>query len=488
MDTTLLGFIAYLIVVLVIGFVASKRNKTNEDWLLGGRSLNGYLLAFSERASGESAWLLLGLPAAAMSVGLGESWTAIGSVTGIMVSWIFVAEKLRSASRDYGALTLPELLSAQYSNCRIILLVGALVSMFFYTFYVSSGFAAAGTILNATFGMEKETGIIIGALVVLTYTILGGFVAVVWTDMIQALLMVTTLVILPVAAIMEMGGMSVFLSKFSALGTTEITSWTNGKSGMSALLFVLAGVSWGFGYVGQPHLLTRFMAMPSSEEVKKGFRVAASWVLPAFGGAVFMGLIATVAFSPEQLNAAGILGEGANSDKLMPFFAKYYVPAWLAGILICGAIAAMMSTADTQLLVISSAVCEDIYHKTLRQEPGEATLLKISRLMTSVVCFCAFYLAYTSQEIIFQMVSYAWGGLGSTFGPLVILSLYWKGLNRQGVIAGLLFGSLGTILWKNTALQAIAPERFSIFLLNFVVVIAISLLTSSPGQNNKVEN
>ncbi|MBT3784527.1 sodium/proline symporter [bacterium] len=482
MDATLIGFIAYLVVVLVIGFVASSRNKTNEDWLLGGRSINGYLLAFSERASGESAWLLLGLPAAALTVGLGEAWTALGSVIGILCSWIFISEKIRAASANCGALTLPELLSSMFSNCRIILLLGALVSMFFYTFYVSSGFAAAGTILNATFGMEKGTGIMIGAAVVLTYTILGGFVAVVWTDMIQAILMVATLVILPVAAIMEMGGVGVFLDRFSALTSTEITSWTHGETGVGALLFILAGASWGFGYVGQPHLLTRFMAMPSREDVRKGFRIASAWVVPAFGGAVLLGLIAIVAFTPEQLTEAGILGEGANSDKLMPFFAKYYVPAWLAGILICGAIAAMMSTADTQLLVVSSAVCEDIYHKTLRQEPGEAKLLLISRVMTTVVCLCAFYLAYTSQEIIFQMVSYAWGGLGSTFGPLVVLSLYWKSLTRNGVIAGLLFGSLGTILWKNTAWQAVAPERFSIFLLNFLVIIAVSLLTRDRQQ------
>lgn len=477
MDTTLIGFIAYLIVVLGIGLVASKKNKTNEDWLLGGRSLNGYLLAFSERASGESAWLLLGLPAAALSVGVGESWTAVGSITGILISWFFVAEKLRSKAENCGALTLPEFLSNQFSNCRIILLLGALVSIFFYTLYVSSGFAAAGTILNATFGMERSSGVILGASVVLIYTILGGFVAVVWTDFIQALLMVATLVILPVAAIYDMGGLNLFMDKLMSLEASELVSFSKGKVGLEGFLFIMAGLSWGFGYVGQPHLLTRFMAMPSAKDVRKGLRVAIAWVFPAFVGAILIGLIALVSFSPEQLSLAGITGEGSNSDRLMPFFAKTYLPAWLAGILICGAIAAMMSTADTQLLVISSAVCQDLYHRVLKKNPPEQKLLRISRIITILVCSVAFYLAYTSDKIIFAMVSYAWGGLGSTFGPIVILTLYWKGITRNGVIAGLTFGSIGTILWTNTYLQDLVPERFSIFLLNFLVIYLVSALS-----------
>lgn len=478
MDTTFLGFVAYLILVLGIGLIASRKNKTNEDWLLGGRSLNGYLLAFSERASGESAWLLLGLPAAALSVGIGESWTAIGSIAGILISWFLVAEKLRSKATECGALTLPEFLSNQFSDCRVILLLGALVSIFFYTFYVSSGFAAAGTILSATFGIEKSSGVILGASVVLVYTILGGFVAVVWTDLIQAIMMVATLVILPIAAISEMGGLSVFLERLTSLESAELISITQGKLGLEGFLFVMAGLSWGFGYVGQPHLLTRFIAMPSAGDVRKGLKVAIGWVFPAFFGALLIGLIALVSFSPEQLLTAGISGEGGNPDKLMPFFAKSFVPAWLAGILICGAIAAMMSTADTQLLVISSAVCQDIYHKVLRKSPAEKELLKISRLMTVVVCAVAFYLAYTSDEIIFAMVSYAWGGLGSTFGPIVLLTLYWKGVNRNGIIAGLIFGSIGTILWKSIYLQAYVPERFSIFILNFLVIYLVSTLTT----------
>ena len=482
MNATSIGFIIYLLFVLIIGAWASRRNSSNEDYLLGGKRLNGWFLAFSERASGESAWLLLGLPAAALVVGYGEFWTAIGSALGIFCSWKFIAAKLQQQTTEYGSLTLPQYLSSKFGNCKIILALGAIISIFFYTFYVASGVDAAGKVLNMTFGIDKQNGMFIGALVVLLYTIIGGFSAVVLTDVLQAILMVTALVVLPVMGIWALGGAPQFLNQLNLIQDAAFTSWTNGLEGTAALIFVLGGLSWGFGYLGQPHLLTRFMAMPNTEEVKKGMVVAFCWVIPAFLGAVLIGLIAKVAFSPEFLLEQGINVGDTTKEKLMPFFARYYLPAWLAGILICAAIAAMMSTADTQLLVCSSALCEDLYRRCLGNEPGEKTLLLFSRIFTFIICIIALYIAKTGDKTIMAMVSYAWGGLGSSFGPIVILSLYWKKLTRQGVIVGLLFGSIGTIFWKNSDFQNFAPERFSIFVLNFIIILAVSYMTNRNSQ------
>lgn len=482
MNATSIGFVIYLLFVLVIGAWASRRNRSNEDYLLGGKRLNGWVLAFSERASGESAWLLLGLPAAALVTGYGEFWTAIGSALGIFCSWKFIAAKLQQQTTEYASLTLPQYLSSKFGDCKIILALGAVISIFFYTFYVASGVDAAGKVLNMTFGVDKQNGMLIGASVVVLYTIIGGFAAVVLTDVLQAILMVTALVVLPVMGIWTLGGAPEFINQLNSIQDVAFNSWTNGLEGQAGLIFVLGGLSWGFGYLGQPHLLTRFMAMPNTEEVKKGMVIAFCWVIPAFLGAVLIGLIAKVAFSPEFLLEQGINVTDTTKEKLMPFFARYYLPAWLAGILICAAIAAMMSTADTQLLVCSSALCEDLYRRCLGNEPGEKTLLLFSRIFTFIICIMALYIAKTGDKTIMAMVSYAWGGLGSSFGPIVILSLYWKKLTRHGVIVGLLFGSIGTILWKNSDFQDFAPERFSIFVLNFIIIVAVSYFTFRNDQ------
>lgn len=488
MNALTIGFLVYLTAVLLIGLWASRQNSSNEDYLLGGKRLNGWFLAFSERASGESAWLLLGLPAAALVTGYGESWTAIGCPLGILFSWKFIAAKLQEQTSQLNALTLPQFLSYKFGNCRIILALGAIISIFFYTFYVASGVDAAGKVLNMSFGVDKNQGMLIGTAVVLLYTILGGFAAVVLTDVLQALLMVAALVILPLVGINALGGPEKFFEALGSIQDESFNSWTNGLEGTAAIIFILGGLSWGFGYLGQPHLLTRFMAMPDSSEVRKGFIVAIGWVIPAFVGAMLIGLIAKIAFSPDFLMNNGIALDGPSKEKLMPFFAQHFLPAWLAGILICAAIAAMMSTADTQLLVCSSALCEDLYRRCLGNEPGDKTLVIISRFFTAFICAIALVIALMGNETIMSMVSYAWGGLGSCFGPIVVLSLYWKKLNRKGVIFGLLFGSIGTIVWRNSFLQDFAPERFSIFVLNLLLIVIVSSLTSNCKASERVGN
>lgn len=471
MNSILIGFIVYLLVVLGIGVYACRLNKSQADYLLGGKKLNPWVIAFSERASGESAWLLLGLPGAVIVTGLGEVWAAVGCVSGVIISWLFIAKKLRQETEKYDVLTIPEYLARKFGNeHNSIRLIASLIIIFFFTFYVAAQFSGAGKVLNVTFGIPYFYGVVLGSSVIILYTIMGGFLAVAWTDFFQGILMLGTLVILPIAGIMELDSLSqvtVNLMKSSAAKA----SWLNGLSGMEALLFVIGGLSWGLGYLGQPHLILRYMALKNDKDAKVASIIAILWAIPAFAGAFLIGVA-----------GAGIFGCSFFSDpeKLMPLLATRLLPASIAGILISGAIAAMMSTADSQILVVTSALGEDIYHNVLKKEQDQQKLVFISRIATLGIGIAAFILAITTKDLVFSMVSYAWGGLGASFGPVIVLSLYWKKLNRYGVIAGLLTGSIGTVLWKNiAALQNLLPERLAAFVLSFFIVILVTKLTES---------
>jgi len=316
------------------------------------------------------------------------------------------------------------------------------IIIFFFIFYLSAQFNGAGKILNVTFGLNQTTGMILGAVVIIFYTMMGGFFAVAWTDMVQGIIMIGTLVVLPLVGLAELKEISeggIPLSEMAASGGHPMLSITGGKTGWAAAALITSGLSWALGYMGQPHLLTRFMAINSAENIRVSRRIAIAWVIPAFTGAVIIGIV-----------GAGMYGQGMFDDieKVMPHMANALLPAWLAGIFVSGAIAAMMSTADSQLLVISSSIIEDFFHRTLGRDVGDLTLLKGSRMITIVVGITAFVIALTSDKLIFSMVSYAWAGLGSSFGPLVLLILTWKKVTWQGVIAGLVTGFVSTVIWS----------------------------------------
>ncbi|MFC1744656.1 sodium/proline symporter [Candidatus Riflebacteria bacterium] len=481
MDLVWLGFILYLIIVFTIGIVAFKKNKTQEDFLLAGRNLGPWVAAISERASGESAWMLLGLPGAAFAVAYGEVWTAVGSVTGIIFYWIFVARKLREETEKYKALTVTEFLSSRFGDeNNAIRWIASIIIIFFYTAYVAAQLSGAGKTLDITFGIPNTWGIILATVVVIFYTLCGGFLAVAWTDFFQGMIMVFTLVVLPVTGLFQLGGfekISIEVAKLGPKGTLF-----GGKTGLNAILQALSGMSWGLGYMAMPHLLTRFMAFKNPDDIAKGRIIAFCWAIPAFTGAVMIGLV-------------GLGIKGANfalkdADMLMPLLAKELLPAWFAGILISGAIAAMMSTADSQLLVVTSAVGEDIYHKALGKEASEKQQVFISRIVVLFVGVMGFILAITSKELIMDMVSYAWGGLGAAFGPVILLTLYWERVSRAGVLAGMLTGSIGTVIWKNIkTINDVIPERLAVFVIALFAVIIVSLLTGNEEQpGEKLEN
>ena len=473
MSTVGIIFIFYLLFLIAVGLISIKYNKSQEDYLLAGRRLGPWVTAFSERASGESAWLLLALPGAAISIGLGEVWTVVGITLGIIASWFLIAEKLRIETEKYSALTIPGYLHKKYNdNSNIIRLFSSVIIAFFFLFYVSAQFHASGKVINTLFGLSSINGIFIGAVVIIFYTIMGGFFAIAWTDLLQGILMIGTLVILPIVGIIELQNHErTIYEVLNQVGESN-SSYTMGRSGLAAVSVVLGGLSWGLGYLGQPHLVIRYMAIKNPKDINKAKLIAILWALPGISGAFLIGLVALNYFGPDFFIINDV-------EQAMPLLATELLPPIFAGLLISGAVAAMMSTADSQLLVSTSAITEDFIHQFLGLNLSDKTLLLINRItiiILGIIAFCiAIFSEFTGKNI-FGVVSYAWSGLGSSFGPVLVLSLWWNKTTRKGVIAGLLVGFFSTIIWANTDLRLIVSERLVSFVFAFIVVILVSYL------------
>jgi len=473
MDPTLIGFIVYLIVILFVGFLTVRLTKTLDDYILAGRRLNVWVVAFSERASGESAWLLIGLPGLAWASGFSALWPAIGCTFGIFFSWVFIARRLRVNSEKYNAITLPDFFEARFGDdTRFLRIVATVVIVFFFTMYVAAQFLGAGKVLNATFGISPIWGMVIGALIILFYTIMGGFFAVAWTDLFQGILMIVTLVFLPVIALFEIGGLDALTAKLSSMDPNLLTV-TEGKSGWEMWSVILGGLAIGLGYMGQPHLITRFMAIKNPEDLRKGSLIAVIWAILAFWGAVLVGIMGLALF-----------GTGfEDQEHVMPIMTQTLFPAAIAGILISGAIAAMMSTADSQLLVSTSAVSEDIYHQMINRDASQSKLVIISRICTFVIGIIAFILALTAEDTVYKFVLYAWAGLGASFGPALLLTLWWKRTSKWGVLGGMVVGTLTVVLWKSVfSLSDYLYELIPGFFAALLVIVVISLIDSGGRE------
>ena len=489
----LIGFAVYLLVLLVCGVYASRMMKKLDDFLLAGRRLGPLSAAISERASGESAWFLLGLPGAAYGLGFTEFWSVIGIACGIFASWAFIAMPLRRETEKLGALTIPDYFQIRYhkvapNRAKAMRILSTVIILLFYTGYVAAQFVGGGKILNATFGIDPMWGLIIGATIVMLYTMMGGFLAVVWTDVVQGLMMAAVAFILPIIGVIKLGGPAVLMEKVAHLGPAFFQlNAAHGDGGLvaktgAAFFFgvMLGSLSWGFGYLGQPHLLSRYMAIRKPRDVKAGMMIAMVWVLIAYWGAVFVGIV-----------AAGTIPGIDDAETVMPLLALELMPGWLAGLVIAGAVAAMMSTADSQLIVITSALVEDVYVKMFRPRTSAEKLVILSRAATVVACGVALFFAlraprdpetgmFVASGLIFDMVAYAWSGLGSSFGPPLLLSLKWRRTTASGVLAGMLAGTISNIVWKNTAVLSEALDlKLATFLISLIFTVVVSLMTSS---------
>ena len=475
-------FVLYLFFLLLVGISTFKLNKTQEDYLLAGRKLGPWVTAFSERASGESAWLLLALPGAAITIGLGEVWAVVGIIIGITASWYLIAEKLRDETEKFNALTIPEYLHKKYKDeSKIIRLFSSVIIAFFFLFYVSAQFHASGKVLNSLFQLDPITGITVGAFIIIIYTLMGGFYAVAWTDLLQGFLMIGTLVILPIAGFIELSDSDKTIKDglrvAEGLFNNHNGDFFMGQTGLAALVSVLGGLSWGLGYLGQPHLLTRYMAINNSKQIKVARKIAIIWAVPGVTGAFLVGIVALLHFGPSYF-------QSVDPENAMPLLATDILHPILAGLFISGAVAAMMSTADSQLLISTSAITEDL-GIGLKVRDKILDVVTNSRIFTIILGLAAYGIAIFSQitgKTIFSVVSYAWSGLGSAFGPALLLTLWWGKTTRKGVIAGILTGFFTTIFWSNIpGLKAIVTERLISFIFSLFAVIVVSYFSKNEN-------
>lgn len=481
MNTPYIGLIAYLVIIAGVGAWTWRLNRTKEDFILGARKLGAWVIAFSERTAAESAWLILGLSGALYSLGLVEIWTVFGCVAGIVFYWLVIARKLRTVSEEYGAITLPEYF---FKFCgrhgQSVRVVSMLIITFFFAFYVAAQFIGAGKMLNVTFGIDPNWGIPLAAAVVVVYTMMGGFIAVCYTDVVQAILMLITLVAMPVIGLMIIAANGCDIGA-AMLATGQTASLTGGKAGWAGIAAVIGGLSWGLGYMGQPHLVTKFMAIRNPDEIRTSRGVAIVWTILAYGGAALVGIVGITLVHYAQVPVEGLVGAEADPERILPVLARTLFPVWIAGILISGAVAAMMSTADSQLLVTTSTIVEDFYSKALKKEIGQKQLVLMSRLVTVGVGVVAFLLAKASDDLIYDVVSLAWAGLGSSFGPSILLSLHWKRMNRAAVLASMVTGAVSTAAWMwIPGLDDLISVRFVSFFLATLVAVAVAFATSKP--------
>jgi sodium/proline symporter len=447
MNSPLLGLVLYLVLIAAVAVWTWGRNRSKEDFILGGRRLGGWVIAFSERTAGESSWLILGLSGALYAYGLVEIWTVFGICAGIIAYWFVIARRLRELSGDQDSITLPQFfveVSGRWG--RQVRVVAMLIIVFFFAFYVSAQFIGAGKILKVTFGLDPSWGMPLATVVVVVYTLMGGFVAVCYTDVVQAILMVITLVVLPIIGLVLIVGEGLDIP--AALAATGQTgSLTGGQTGWAATAAIIGGLSWGLGYMGQPQLVTKFMAIRSVDEVRIGRRVAIVWTVLAYTGATLTGLVGITIVHGGLLPADGLSAVLADQERILPVLTSLLFPAWIAGILISGAVAAMMSTADSQLLIATSTLVEDLWCRALGRDLSPRASVLASRLVTLAIGGLAFLLAVTSDDLIYDVVSMAWAGLGASFGPALLLSLHWRRMNGRGVLSGMVTGAVTTVIW-----------------------------------------
>ncbi|TQV69924.1 sodium/proline symporter PutP [Exilibacterium tricleocarpae] len=468
-----LTFTLYLAGMFAIGLWSYLRTKDMSDYILGGRSLGPLPSALSAGASDMSGWLLLGLPGYAYVAGVEAGWIALGLLTGTWLNWRVVARRLRIYSYKMGdCLTISDYLENRFrDNSRLLRIISALIILFFFLFYTSSGLVAGGKLFETVFGLDYRLAVIVGTIAVVSYTLFGGFLAVAWTDVVQGLLMSAALVIVPVAAIEAMGGVAAIQETVAAKNPALLDLWT-GTSGESiGAISIFSLLGWGLGYFGQPHILARFKAIRSEEDIPAARRVAVAWATLTLVGSLICGFVA-IAYFGEPLE---------DSERAFMLLIDALFNPLVAGILLAAILAAVMSTADSQLLVASSALAEDFYRALFRQNASQRELVKVGRLAVVLIALVASYIALEPENQVLTMVSYAWAGFGAAFGPTIVFSLYWRRMNRNGALAGIIVGGITVVVWKNLSggifeLYELIPA----FFMSSAAIAIVSLVTAEP--------
>ncbi len=484
----------YLILMIAVGIYYHRRNKTQQDYLLGGRSLNPMVAAMSAQASDMSGWLLMGLPGTAFLIlhknGLSEAvWTAIGLAIGTYLNWLILARRLRKSTFVFNdSITIPSYLENRFQDKTKILRTSAAVFIIiFFLIYTAAQFSAGAKLFESVFGMDYRIALVIGAVIIVSYTFLGGFLAVCWTDLIQGCLMFVALIVVVITALAKTGGMeaaNAILAAPAIAGRALVLSDWFGFNTYGAL-GIASALAWGLGYFGQPHIITRFMGIRHSREIKPARRIAMVWVLVSLAFAVFVGVIgkAYLSIHMNPSSFASMDGERVFIELVKSIFTGPWLMI-IAGILLTAILSAIMSTADSQLLVTSSAVSEDVYRSIFGKDASPKTLLWISRIAVIIVAILAAILASNPESSVFNLVSYAWAGFGATIGPAILLSLFWKRMNAAGAIAGVVSGGVTVLVW-NEFVKPHFPlyELLPAFIISIICIVVVSLLTKRPDAS-----
>ncbi|MBE7021631.1 MAG: sodium/proline symporter [Ruminococcaceae bacterium] len=490
----LLAFVLYFIAMLAVGvfffFLTRKSASGEKDYFLGGRQMGPWVTAMSAQASDMSAWLLMGLPGSIFAFGFGQAWIGIGLAIGTALNWIFVAKRLRKFSKASGdAITLPQYLSNRFLTANPALkIVCAVVFLVSFTLYVASAFSAGATVFHQLIPqLSLEVEMIIFVAILLVYTFLGGYKAVCWTDFFQGLLMLVALLAVPIAIVAFRGTDPALLqSTIENVAAGEVYKFVPNFFNAS-WQDILSGLGWGLGYFGMPHILVRFMAIEKPSMVKKSATVAIIWVVLSLGAAIliaYLGRMLVANFPGTEIPFAQYMLENGLQETIFIQLSRMIFPAFIAGLLLAAIIAASMSTADSQLLVASSSFTSDIYKPFIKKNASQKELLWVGRLVVVLVAVIAYFIASSKSsgaQAIMGMVSNAWGLFGAAFGPVVILSLFWKRFTYKGALAGIITGAVVDILWlvflSGTAIYEIVPG----FILGAVASVVVTLLDKKPS-------
>ncbi|NLL73031.1 MAG: sodium/proline symporter PutP [Clostridiales bacterium] len=497
----IIAMTVYMSIVIVIGFRYAKRaSESSDNYLIGGRSLGPWVTAMAAEASDMSGYLLMGVPGLAYWCGLGEAvWTAIGLLIGTYLNWLFVAKRLRTYSSVAGdAITIPDFLSNRFKeNKKIILTIAALFILIFFSVYAASCFVAVGRLFSTIFAVDYIPMMLVGAVFVVVYTFIGGFLAESASDFMQGIIMFVALIVVFIAGLAKAGGISEvmenakaipgFLEFFGVAQPTLIDDVQVVSEGIPFFgeainfgpLFIVSTLSWGLGYFGMPQVLLKFMAIEKPNELKTSRRVATVWCAISLFVAVFIGIIG------RNLYPTNLLTE-SSSENIFILLSTSFFPPLIAGLVMAGILAATISSSDSYLLIAASAFSKNIYHGILKKEATDKQVLRMSRITLLIIAVIAAIIALEEDSVIFKVVSFAWAGFGATFGPIMLFSLFWKRVTREGAIAGMVTGGGMVILWK-TLIRPLGGyfdiyELLPAFVLSCLVIVIVSLCTEEPSK------
>ncbi|WAA10950.1 sodium/proline symporter [Fervidibacillus albus] len=480
MNTTITTvFILYFVLIIGVGYLTSRQKLSHADFILGGKKLPGWALAFSERATGESSWLLLGFTGFVFTTGLSGIWVAAGVAIGIIFAWLFLAKTFMKEAEHFGVLTLPDYLATRFGEkANMIRWVSTILIASFFMFYVGAQFAGAGKLFLTSFHLNETTGIVLTTLIVIAIAFFGGFISVVWTDMIQSVMMLVTLVVLPIIAFIHIFQSDISLSSALVEAGDTFPLWFGGTTGFALGVLFFNHFSWFFGYLGgQPQLSSRFMALKNEQEANQGIAIGIIWTIFAYIGAFLIGLAGIAMYHQKDFS---------DVETILPTMVIDLFPSWIAGVLLAGIMAAIITTANSQLMVVTSSISEDIIHKTLKVKLTDKQLLTISRLTVVISGIVGMIIALTSESLIYLIVSWAWAGVGCTLSPAILMTFFWKRYSSTGVLATIISGFFFTLLWINTSLDGMITSRFSTFFIAALFGIVFSLLFPDR-QNSEIE-